>query len=51
MAKRGSWKHELDVKYNRLMNSGNIEVMDKANEVILEAIAKLDAIKAQESKC
>ena len=49
MTKKGSWKHELDVKYNRLMNSGDIALMDKANEVICDAIAKLDAIKSSKS--
>jgi len=47
MTKKGSWKYELDAKYNHLMNSGDIGIMDKANEVILEAIAKLDAIKVE----
>lgn len=50
MAKKGSWKHELDVKYNRLMNSGDITLIDKANEVILDAIAKLDALKTHKPR-
>jgi len=42
-----SWKQELDDKYNRLTNTGVIETIDKANEVILAAIEKLDKIKAE----
>ena len=39
-----SWKQELDDKYEELTSMGDI--IDKANEVILEAIEKLDALKA-----
>lgn len=40
-----SWKQELDDKYEQLTDTGDIKVIDKANEVILGAIEKLDAIK------
>ena len=45
MARKGSWKNELDRKYNLLMNTGSIELMDRANNVILKAIEELDSIK------
>lgn len=48
MARKGSWKNELDRKYNRLMNTGDIKLIDKANGVICEAIEKLDAIAKAE---
>lgn len=47
MARKGSWKHELDTKYNRLMNLGSISVIDRANDIILEAIEKLDQIQKE----
>jgi len=48
MAKlRRSWKQELDDKYNQLTNLRINEVIDKANDVILEAIEKLDKIKRE----
>lgn len=45
MARKGSWKAELDRKYNRLMNRGSIELIDKANDAILKAIEELDRIE------
>jgi len=41
-----SWKQELDDKYEELTSTGSIDLIDKANDVILEAISKLNAIKA-----
>ena len=40
-----SWKEELDRKYEELTDTGDIALIDKANEVITEAIEKLDAIR------
>jgi len=37
-----SWKQELDRKYEEATNGGDIRKIDKANEIILEAIEKLD---------
>jgi len=42
--KKGSWKAELDRKYNHLMNSGSIELIDRTNDVILKAIEELEHI-------
>jgi hypothetical protein len=50
MAKIESWKQELDRKYNALMNMGRTDLMDKANEVVCDAIDKLDKIKASIDK-
>ena len=47
MAKKGSWKSELDRKYNRLMNMGSISVIDRANTVITKAIEELDQIQKE----
>lgn len=47
MARRGSWKYELDTKYNRLMNMGSISVIDRANTAILKAIEELDQIQKE----
>ena len=44
MARAGSWKNEFDRKYNRLMNLRSITVADRANDVLLKAIAGLDKI-------
>jgi len=43
-----SWKQELDRKYEHLTNMGVVEVIDKANKVILKAIAELDIIRKEE---
>ncbi|KKM90933.1 hypothetical protein LCGC14_1233530 [marine sediment metagenome] len=43
-----SWKQELDHKYEELMDTGNIHVIDEANEVILIAIEKLNTIATGE---
>jgi hypothetical protein len=44
MARKGSWKNQLDRKYNRLMNTGSSSVMDRANTIILKAIGELDQV-------
>ena len=41
----GSWKEELNRKYDEVVSGGDLLLTDKANDIILEAIAKLDAIK------
>lgn len=43
-----SWKEELDRKYEELTEGGDIGLIDQANAVVLEAIAKLDAIKSRQ---
>ena len=40
-----SWKREFDSKYRKLLNSGSVSAIDKANEVLLKAIAGLDRIQ------
>ena len=40
------WKQELGDKYEVLTDSGDIKTIDRANEIILEAIRKLDQLKA-----
>jgi len=47
MAGKGSWKAELDRKYNRLTNLGSISVIDRANSAILKAIEELDQIQKE----
>jgi len=42
-----SWKEELDHKYEKLTNTGNNRIIDKANEIILQAIEKLDALRKE----
>lgn len=46
MARRGSWKHELDKKYNQILYSPRFgsKDLDDANDAILKAIAKLTKI-------
>jgi hypothetical protein len=44
---KGSWKHELDYKYRKATKGGDISKIDKANEIILEAIRKLDELLKQ----
>jgi len=39
-----SWKEEFDRKYDEACVPGNIEKIDAANDVVLEAIQKLDEI-------
>ena len=39
-----SWKKELDVKYDSLMNMGDSSIMNKANDVILKAIENRDKV-------
>ena len=43
-----SWKQELDRKYEIVTSTGIIEYIDKANEIITEAIDKLDKIIKKE---
>lgn len=40
-----SWKQELDDKYEEVTKVGDIKLIDEANQIILEAIEKLDAIR------
>ncbi len=40
-----SWKKELDDKYEEVTGTGAIKLIDEANQIILEAIEKLDAIR------
>ncbi len=40
-----SWKEELDRKYEEATSAGDIEKIDKANRIILDAIAALDKLK------
>lgn len=42
MVKVRSWLEELNNKYHELASGGNIRRIDKANDIILKAIAKLD---------
>lgn len=46
-----SWKQELDAKYKHLTSMGDIKVIDKANEIILEAIAKLAVVIDRSRGC
>lgn len=39
-----NWKEELDEMYMDILNEGDIEKIDKANEVILKAQAELTDI-------
>ena len=39
-----SWKEQLDDKYEEVTNTSDIKTIDRANEIILEAIARLDEI-------
>lgn len=45
-----SWKQEFDRKYRKLMNSGDINKIDAANEVVTDAIYKLDQILKPKQK-
>lgn len=45
-----SWINELKRKYDKLMNTQENEIMDKTNDVILEAIGRLDAINCDYRK-
>ena len=42
--KESSWKNEFDTKYAKLMNSGDVEWIDKANEVLCKALDKISAL-------
>ena len=39
-----SWKQEFDAKYKRLLNTGNIKVIDDTNDVLLRAMSELDTL-------
>ena len=39
-----SWKHEFDAKYRRLLNTGDVGIIDRANDALLKAIEELDRI-------
>lgn len=46
-----SWKQELDRKYEEITSMGDTKLIDRANEIILEAIAKLqEEMPNQETK-
>ncbi len=45
-----SWLQELNRKYKAVTNTRIIENIDRANEIICEAIGKLDAIKVLNRK-
>lgn len=45
MTKIRSWKKELDDKYEEVTGTGDIKLIDKANQIILEAIEKIDALR------
>ena len=40
-----SWKEELDKKYEEVTSLGDVRLIDVANEIILEAIRKVDRLK------
>ena len=46
MEKVKSWKEELDEKYARILTDAKFSTddLDKANEAIIEAIARIDDI-------
>ena len=45
MFKSQSWKQKLDKEYREAMNSGDIKKMDKANEIINQALDRFYAEK------
>jgi hypothetical protein len=40
----GSWKREFDDKYAELMNSGNSDWIDKANDVLTKALDQISVL-------
>jgi len=42
--KKGSWKREFDEKYAELMNSGNVDWIDKANKVLTNALDQISVV-------
>jgi len=42
-----SWKEELDSKYELLTDSGDIKVIDRANEIICKALEELDDLRKE----
>lgn len=42
--KDGSWKNEFDTKYAKLMNSGDIQWIDKANKVLCKALDEISLL-------
>lgn len=45
-----SWKEELDRKYEEATSKGDTELIDKANKIILDAIAELDSSMNKKQK-
>ena len=39
--KDGSWKHEFDIKYTKLMNSGDVDWIDEANNILCKALDEI----------
>ena len=39
-----SWKQEFDRKYRKLRNSGDVHIINDANDVLLRGLAGLDRI-------
>ncbi len=44
MARIRSWKHEFDRKYNYLLNTTEIKIIDGANDALCQGIEKLDQV-------
>lgn len=42
--KEGSWKREFDDKYAELMNTGDIDWIDKANNVLTTALDQISLV-------
>lgn len=45
--KKGSWKREFDDKYAELMNAGDNDLIDKANNVLTKALDQISIIVSQ----
>ena len=48
--KKGSWKREFDDKYAELMNCGDVDWIDKANEVLGKALDQISVFVKQYEK-
>ena len=44
MTRVESWKEKLDRKYEELTDTGDTTTIDTANEIILQALSKLDLL-------
>ena len=44
MVKIRSWKQEFDSSYRKLLNTYDVATIDAANEILLDAIARLNAL-------